>query len=213
MKNYLLIAVLFFSQLFFSQSADKGRLNIYMGGGAEFMNREGNGNINIQKKYISSKAFLGLDYNIKEQISLGLESISQNYIMDDTTKVKNVSAGCIGLNLKFHFINREKSSAYFGTSIGGFSFEYQVKDSILNEGRLIGNGFYNTFFLGYNKYFGKVFGLFIQTGFINQPMQMNSLTFNGTAYDTWNRLRIANWNILMRGLFVNAGLVLKFRNK
>ncbi|GEM_PF-4832185 len=218
MKKYSLLFLIIVFQLsifqsVLAQSADKGKVNVYLGGGAGLMKREGNGNINITKEFSSTKAFLGLDLNVKNQISFGLEVISQYFITADTAKVRDVDGGSLGLNIKFHFLNKEKSSAYFGTSLGGFSFGYKVIDADLNVGKLIGNGIYNSIFLGYNKYFGNVFGLFIQTGFVNQPMQMDSLVINGTSYDSWNRSQIADWNIIMRGLFVNAGLTFKFRNK
>ena len=218
MKKYSLLFLIIVFQLsifqsVLAQSADKGKVNVYLGGGAGLMKREGNGNINITKEFSSTKAFIGLDLNVKKQISLGLEVISQNFITADTAKVRDVDGGSLGLNLKYHFLNKQKSSAYVGTSLGVFSFGYKVIDADLNEGKLIGNGIYNSIFLGYNKYFGNVFGLFIQTGFVNQPMQMDSLVFNGTSYDSWNRLQIADWNVIMRGVFVNAGLTFKFRNK
>ena len=98
------------------------------------MKREGNGNINITKEFSSTKAFIGLDLNVKKQISLGLEVISQNFITADTAKVRDVDGGSLGLNLKYHFLNKEKSSAYVGTSLGVFSFGYKVIDADLNEG-------------------------------------------------------------------------------
>ena len=218
MKKWLLFYLLIIFQLsifqsFHAQSADKGKINLYLGGGAGLMKREGNGNINITKDFLSTRAYLGLDVNVNKQISIGLEVISQYFITSDTSKVRDVDGGSLGLNLKYHFLNKEKSSAYVGSSLGVFSFGYKVIDPDFNEGKLIGNGIYNSLFLGYNKYFGNVFGLFIQTGFINQPMQMDSLVINGNSYDSWNRLQISDWKIKMRGLFVNAGFTLKFRNK
>jgi len=213
MKKYLLLLLLFVVQFSFAQSADKGRVNVYLGGGVDIMNRQGNGNINLNKDFISTKSIIGLDYNVEKQISFGFELIGQNFVTDDSTKLINVKSGLMGLNIKFHFLNRKRSSAYMGTSLGLFSFEYKVKDSLLNEGQLLGGGVYNSVFLGYNKYFGNIFGVFIQTGYLNQPMQMNTLTFNGTPYDRWNRLLITDWNVILRGVFVNAGITLKFRNK
>ena len=142
-----------------------------------------------------------------------MEGLNQNFFNEDTTKLINVKSGLIGLNVKFHFLNRKLSSAYVSASVGVFNFEYQLKDSILNVGQLLGGGVYNSVFIGYNKYFGDFFGIFLQTGFLNQPMQMSSLTFNGNSYDSWNRLQIEDWNVVLRGMFVNAGITLKFRNK
>jgi len=218
MKKYSLLFLLIVFQCsvfqsILAQSADKGRVNVYLGGGVNMMNRQGNGNINLSKDFISTKSIIGLDYNVEKQISFGIEVIEDAIDVEHALNLINVRNTLVGINIKYHFLNKKRSSAYIGTSLGGFSFEYQLKDSVLNQGQFLGNGIYNTMFIGYNKYFGKVFGLFVQTGFINQPMQMNTLTFNGTPYDRWNRLLITDWNVIMRGVFVNAGITLKFRNK
>ncbi len=212
MKRSILFILVISTQFFSAQSADQGRINAYLGIGSGLYKTVGNGNVNNSGAALTTTNFLGFDYNVNKQISFGLELVNQNFLYEDSSRIDIVKSGMLGLNLKYHFLNKEKSSAYIGTSVGGFNFELFLVDSI-NNAQLLADGIYNTLYLGYNKYFGKVFGVYIQAGLINQPMGMGSLTVNGDAVDRWNRLDVADWRILMRGGFINFGLTFKFRNK
>ena len=105
MKKCIVLILLFMSQLSFSQSADKGKINLYIGGGIDFLNRQGNANINANKNFLSSQNYIALDINVENQISIGVEGLNQNFFNEDTTKLINVKSGLIGLNVKFHFLS------------------------------------------------------------------------------------------------------------
>ena len=59
MKKCILFLLLFIVQLSFAQSADKGRINLYLGGGVDLMKRQGNANINLNRQIICYIIIIG----------------------------------------------------------------------------------------------------------------------------------------------------------
>ncbi len=212
-KILLLFGGVMFLLSGWSQSADKGRINFYAGGGGAYYKMTSNININETGAGVPYQVRFGLDVNTHKQVSLGVELWSQNFLTDDSTKIKTVDSGMAGLNLKYNFMNREKSVAYVGTSLGVFGLTYEVTDSLDNVGALRASGIYNSLYLGYNKYFGNHFGFYVKTGLMNQPMQMEYLTFNGEDVAFWGDHPVQDWKIIARGAFLNLGLVIKLNNK
>ena len=212
MRKISFLLLLLFTSQCFAQSADKGRINIYSGIGMGLLKASTNLNLQRSESGVPRLFNLSFDYNTHNQVSLGLEMHNQNFIIEDSSDVDNMNSNMIGLTLKFHLLNREKSSAYIGTSVGGFNFEYKITDSLNNTGKVLAKGIYNMIYLGFNKYFGKVFGLYVKAGLLNQPMQMSNVIINGEADTDWFYKDIDKIKMFMLGGFVNLGIVVKLNN-
>lgn len=193
----------------FAQSADKGKINLYLGTGFNYNTIVTNLHPGDKSQSLATQNRFAISYNTHKQVSLGVELVDNKFITDDSAKVSVIRSGMAGVYLVYSFLNREKSRAYVGATVGGFDFNFNVLDSLNNKGRLLGQGVYNKVYLGYNKYFGKMFGFYVQAGLMNMPISMTSLTINGDSKEYFDNKRVTDWKVLMRGGFLNLGLTIK----
>ena len=214
----LLLSILYLN-LFLSQSADKGKINLYLGAGAGLYGVLSNQNVGHNSAALPIKLNLDVSYFTHKQVSLGFEFLNQTFLNDeDPSTIKTVSSGMLGININCHIINRKKSNIFIGTSVGSFDFDFDysvidsTRGSIGGNGELLASGIYNTFYIGLNKYFfAKRIGIRIKSGFINQSMQMNSLTINGNDHTSLGKKELEDWRIAMLGGFLDFGLVIRIK--
>lgn len=189
-----------------AQSADKGKIGFYLGTGANYSTVVTNSHPGDKNQALATQSRLAISYNTHKQVSVGLELVQNKFLSDDSSNVKVINSGMRGLFIEYSFMNRAKSRAYVGMAAGGFRFDFNTRDSLNNTGRLLGEGIYNKVYLGYNKYFGKHFGIFVQTGLSNMPINMKSLKINGNFVDYFDHKRVSDWKVLLRGGYLNFGL-------
>ena len=80
MKRSVVFVLVVCTQFLAAQSADKGRINAYLGIGSGLYKTVGNGNVNNSGGALTITNFIGLDYNVNKQISFGIELVKQNFL-------------------------------------------------------------------------------------------------------------------------------------
>jgi len=216
-RSILLLLFVLYVNLLLSQSADKGKFNFFLGTGTGLYSVQSNQNLNNNSAALPVQLNLDVSYFTHKQVSIGLEVLNQTFLNDeDPSTIKTISSGMLGININCHIINRRKSNVFIGASVGGFNFDYSVIDStrgsLGGNGELLANGIYNKFYIGLNKYiFAKRIGVRVKSGFINQSMQMNSLTINGNDHTSLGKKELEDWRIAMFGGFLDFGLVIRIK--
>ena len=210
-RFYWILLFAFLPLVGVGQSAYKGKLNLYAGGGIvagtshSNFRWDGSGMGMVQYR-------LALDYNTHKEISFGAEYWNQGFVENrGVDSINTMNSNMLGLSLRFSFMDREKSNMSIGTSVGMSDLEISVKEGD-NLAALLGKGSYNSIYLTWNKYFGKSFGLYSKFGFMNIPYQMTSLTYNGANVDHFAHFSLDEWKVLLRGGFLNAGLTYMIGN-
>ena len=221
MRKLLLTPLLLLAALTtISQSADKGLFHFNLGVGVGVLTTNSNGNINNTGLALPALVGLEVGYNTHDRVSLGLETFSHTYGGLDSSVI-SVAGGAMGLDLKYYLTNKKKSNIYIGTTVGGINLSYHSYiypdsgsvDSVRKEVFSQALGIYNKVYLGFNRYFGNTFGLYIKAGFLNVPLRMEYATVNDAEVFYVDKKPIENWNALFRGGFVNFGLTFKFGGK
>jgi len=221
MRKLLLSTLLLFASLsVFSQSADKGLFTIKVGAGAGLLTTTSNDGGN--NKGYALPTILGLEfgYTTHDRVSLGLDAFSHTYSADDTSVI-SIGGGALGIDLHYFLTNKEKSNTFIGTTIGIIGLQYNAYnypdsgsvDSVRKDVWSEARGIYNKVYLGYNRYFGNTFGLYIKAGFMNIPLRMKYVTVDDVEVDYIDKRPIDSWNALFRGGFVNFGLTFKLGGK
>lgn len=209
MKYLSTLTFVLITLLHYSQSADKGVVNFNLGSGANYNIIQSNIRPNNKGQSLALQHRFAISYNTHKRVTLGLELVSNSFLTDDSTRFQSIKSGMLGVNFEMSLTNREKSRLFVGATIGGFNLDFDVLDSLDNNGVLKGKGAYNKIYLGYNKYFGKHFGFYIHSGFMNMPVRMESLTINGESKDYFDNKLVTDWKLLMRGGYLNLGLAIK----
>jgi len=204
----------------YSQSADKGLFKINVSTGFGILTTVSNAKVN--GKGLAVPRFFGieLEYNTHKRVSLGIDFFSHTYKAKDTAVI-SIGGGGLGIDFKYFLTNKEKSNLFIGASIGGASLLYNAYnypdsnsvDSVRNEVWSQAYGTYNKVYLGYNRYFGNTFGLFVKAGILNIPFRMDVVTINDIQVNRVDNVPINKWNALFRGGYVNVGLTFKFGGK
>lgn len=217
-KVSLVLIILLCNQLLFSQSADKGRLNFNLGTGASLFSFVTSENVGDKGIALPTHTFLKVEYITHNRVGLGLEYYRQKFQTDDAN-INSVFSNAAGISLQYYFMNKPKSNAFIGTSVGGFGLDFdgtvytdQGADSIAQQLFYGAFGTYNTLYLGYNKYFTKNIGLYVKAGLSNYPARMGYVNIDGDDVEEINGVQITDWKLLMRGAIVSVGLTFKFRN-
>ena len=208
MKYFYSFLFLLYAFTSVAQSADKGKVNFYLGTGANYNTIVTNLSPGDKSQSLATQNRFAISYNTHKQVSVGIELVGNKFLSDDSSSVNVIQSGMGGLFFVYSFMNREKSRAYIGTTVGAFNFNFNVLDSLNNTGKLVGEGVYNKVYLGYNKYFGKRFGLYVQSGLMNMPITMKSLTINGDPKQYFDKKLVTEWKVLMRGGFLSFGLTI-----
>jgi len=221
MRRTLLTSLFFIYTLCsYSQSADKGVFHANLGLGVGVLTTNSNAELNRPGYALPTLAGIELGYNTHERVSLGLEVFSHTYSTADTAII-SVGGGGLGIDLKYYLSNKEKSNTFIGTTIGGMNLTYNgynypdsgstdnTKKNVWTEA----SGIYNKVYIGYNKYFGNTFGLYIKAGVLNIPFRMNYFTIDDVELDYIDKMPVTSWKALFRGGFVNFGFTFKFGGK
>lgn len=224
MRGILLISfVSIISSGFFAQSADKGAFKFNFGVGSGVLTTVSNADVtdvSSSSYALPSIGAFSFEYNTRERLSIGLEFFAHTYNSDDTAVV-SIGGGAAGLDLKYFLINKEKSNVFIGTTLGAINIIYNAynypdsasADTVRKEVWLQANGIYNKVYIGYNKYFGNVFGLYIKAGLLNAPFRMGYITIDDVEVDRIDKMPTSEWNSLFRGGYFEIGVSLKFGNK
>lgn len=149
-----------------------------------------------------------LHYNTHKNFSLGLDFLGHTLNGDSA----NYNSGGLGILAQYYFINKPKMNIYFEANFGSLSSKWDGKNQA-EPASLSGNGSYNSFSLGLNKYFGKIIGLYLQSGFMRQGFQINNFSLNGESKDYLENIKVEDIKYLFGGGYVNIGLTIKLRNK
>ena len=221
MRSLLSVLLISFCTVnLFSQTADKGRIKVNLGTGFGVLQTISNSDINSTGFAVPSINYLEFEYNTHKQVSFGLELFSHTYNAEDTA-VTSIGGGALGFDLKYYLTNKEKSNLFIGVTVGGANLVYQAYhypdsgsiDSTRKNIWFQAAGAYNKVYMGFNKYFGNVFGLSIKAGFMNMTYRLRDVTIDDVEVERFDRMPVSSWNTLLRGGFVNIGFTLKFRNK
>lgn len=220
MRN-VIFGILFFQvTIFMGQSADKGIIKMNLGTGLSIQRVVSNENLGKPGMAVPTHSFLSLEYLTHNRISLNLEGYSKTYLNDDST-ITAATGGSLGLGLQYYFMNRPKSNAFIGTSVGGFRFDIEgtwypdssSTDTVSKDLFLGAFGVYNTLYIGANVYVNKHFGFYFKGGLTNDPMRMDYVNVDGEDLTVYNGIKIEDWKMLLRGGFISVGLTFKFGGK
>lgn len=199
-----------------SQSADKGKIFVDLEGGmAGYVHKsnETHTNSNVAGTVLLG---LGVGYNTHENLNVGLELNSQNFLID-SVRQGNFSAQVYSTNLlarfQYHFVNKEKFNMYIGAKIGFSDLNLYAVDSNGVEGNLIMKGTSAGISTGMRKYFGKSFGVKAELGFNTMSLRGDHFEVDGqTETNLNNWLLVEDYKAQFRGLYLTIGLTFKLRN-
>lgn len=151
---------------------------------------------------------LTLHYNTHKNVSLGIDFLGHTLVGDSA----NYSSGGLGVIAQYYIINKPKMNVYFEANMGGLNANWRNKDEA-EPAALDGRGSYNSFSIGLNKYFGNIFGLYTQIGYMGQGIRVDAFTHNGNTEEYFGNIKAEDVKFLMRGGYANIGLTIKLRNK
>ncbi len=153
-------------------------------------------------------------YNFHKSVGLNLEFENRNYLAGDSVEVDKILSNRIGVGAEFHMINKPKFTLSIGMLVGGFTFNYNVIDST-NTYDIKASGIYQKIGLTSRFYFGKknAFGLFLNGGFVNNPMTYDSYEYNNEQQDYIDGILVKDHRVFSRGFYVNIGLTYNWRIK
>ncbi len=214
MKKLTFIVLSLLTLSVYSQSVDKGRLQIKGGTGIYFGGRntstEFGSTINAgNRSFLATNNSFSLHYNTHKDFSLGL-FISNNVADTDTS---NFESGTIGFMFQAYLINKSKFNLYLDARVGGTVYEEESENSNSDKITFSGNGSMNALGLGINKYFGNTFGIYLQTGYMRQGIQLDNYKRNGESLNFIEINKVEDVKTLFNGGYIEAGITIKLRNK
>ena len=196
-----------------SQAGDKGVMFTEIGVGAAGYKLTTNYSFE-ESVGIESGLIALVGYNFHKNVAFKVEVENRNYVGGDSVEVDKIVATRAGLGLEFHAVNKKHFLLSFGMTVGGFGFNYNVMDST-NAIDIKANGIYQKIGISSRFYFGEKskFGLFLNAGFINNPMTYRSFEFNNENRKYIAGNLVSDYKVLSRGLYANIGLTFNWRIK
>jgi len=218
MRNVLIILnLILMHTLVWSQSVDKGRVQIKLGTGVFVGKATASNRFTInQNTALNSSTFdiglkqqsLAFVYHTHQQFALGINIYNHSYVGDSS----NYQAGSLGALVQYYFVNKPKWNVFLETTATTLDASWDnrseyAKASLKGKGSIVGLS------LGVNKYFGKIFGLYLQSGFMGQTIRINQFSYKGEKKNFIGNIKTEDLKYLFNGGFIQIGLVFKLNNK
>ena len=140
---------------------------------------------------------LGVDYGFTNWLTGGLVLFRNGFATDKDCN-ERASIGGVGVYAHFNFARRPKTTWYagFGLGVSGLTYE-----NFNNQGKATTSGSYQTLYLGFRRYFGDHFGIFVQAG--ASGYNYKELKYNSSLL---NNATDKKWEMLISGMEIQAGL-------
>jgi hypothetical protein len=194
------------------QSADKGNIQVELGGGLGAYFYYSNIDFGKGIGAVSTVGKFKIDYTVQNQFSLALQGRLDKYIVqgDSTTSFVDAGSGAIFFTGNYHLVNKEKFNFYVGAGVGIGGIGYSETDTAGNVGTFAAGGIPFIVDVGIRKYFKEHLGFFVTASWVNYPVSISELTVNGETRNFWSGRAIENINFNLAGINLVAGLALKF---
>lgn len=217
MKHIIFLLFIFLTSIIIhsQNSVDKGRVQVKLAKGIYIGSLLNSYNFNEGATLNGGASNFGafqnrltLHYNTHKNFSLGIDFLGHTIDGDSA----NYNSGGLGIIAQYYIVNKPKMNIYVEANMGGLNAYWENKDEF-EPASLDGQGSYNSFSFGINKYFGNVIGLYFQGGFMGQGIRIKTFTNNGVNEDYFGNIKTEDVKFLMRGGYANIGLTIKLRNK
>jgi len=216
MKQVLTLCLLtLFTAPFYSQSVDKGRIQLKAGIGF-FLSEQTSSNWFPQSGLITSSGAKNKNFgennisfliNTHKDFSLGVTVVNQSF-----RGVSDITSQGVGICAEYYMINNPNFNLYVNTTAGKLKgvWNSRNEEEVLKQSAA---GSFNSFGLGMNTYLGKVFGFYVVAGYKRQGVQVSKASIEGENKDYIGNIKTKDLKYLNRGGFLNFGITIKLRNK
>ena len=195
----------------YSQKVEQGDFLFDLGIGVGIHNGYNNVDFSPNTGAASISYHITGAYSFSKNLTIGLNAKTNNFSNTATDSSTTVSAGMgfYYINADYYFINTEKFNLYggFGFGISGLNYE-RVSSTEQGEFYLAGTS-YNIKF-GTRYFFGKHFGVYIETNYTGAAMQMKELIIDGIVQSDINGLPINQHFFNINGLGIETGISVRF---